>query len=58
MLGKELTYYRMQASWGAGQEYYFLDKQKGNNRSISRCHNNGNLRQPIRRPDNLLKEAI
>ena len=29
ILVKKLTYYKMQASWGSGREYYFLNKQKG-----------------------------
>ena len=69
ILVKKLTYYyKMQASWGSGREYYFLNKQKGKKYFFQFllplglfhvghvCHNNGS--QPIRRPDNLLKEAI
>ena len=67
MLVKELTYYKMQASWDSGREYYFLNKKNGKYVKkyfllpLGLFHVPDvitTVRQPIRRPDNLLKEAI
>ena len=67
MLVKKLTYYKMQASGGSGRKHYFLNKQKGKKYFLQFLLPLGSfqvpdvittVRQPIRRPDNLLKEAI